>query len=131
MFSLVTLKRSPWLAAISSRAGAIIPQGPHQGGQKSTSTGLSDCSTSVTKVVGLMLVGWFICLRGLSGALQRPRAVVERVVMVVERGEDQAGLLLGDGREEEVREAGFLRHFHGLIEDAANERRGNPNAKFA
>src|SRR5581483_5688679 len=99
MFSLVTLKRSPWVAAISSSAGAIIRQGPHQGAQKSTSTGLSDCSTSVLKVVGSMLVGWFISLLGLSGALQRPRAVVKGVVMVVERGEDQAGFLLGHSRE--------------------------------
>src|SRR5260221_9069428 len=106
MFSLVILKRPPSVAAISSSAGAIIRQGPHQGAQKSTSTGLSDCTTSVWKVVGSMCVAWFIEFS--CSSAESPRGFNERVV--AERGHDEARFLLGQGREEEVRETGFLRH---------------------
>src|SRR5690606_36427620 len=38
----------------SSSTGPIMRQGPHQGAQKSTSTGSSDCSTSASKVASVM-----------------------------------------------------------------------------
>src|SRR5512132_2481892 len=46
MFSLAIVSLSPCSAAISSRTGATILQGPHHSAQKSTSTGLSLSSTS-------------------------------------------------------------------------------------
>src|SRR6185312_8679568 len=47
-FTILTL--SPMTPAISSRAGAIMRQGPHHSAQKSTTTGLVDLSTSVSNV---------------------------------------------------------------------------------
>src|SRR5690606_29901315 len=44
--------------ASSSRAGAIILHGPHQGAQKSTSTGSADCSTVALKSAS---VAWMTC----------------------------------------------------------------------
>src|SRR6476661_8287551 len=46
-FTILTL--SPMAPAISSSAGAIILHGPHHSAQKSTTTGLVDLSTSVSK----------------------------------------------------------------------------------
>ncbi|MNT25752.1 hypothetical protein D3C72_1612920 [compost metagenome] len=46
---------SPCSAASSSRIGAIILQGPHQVAQKSTSTGLSDLSTSASKLESVIV----------------------------------------------------------------------------
>src|SRR6266567_7302943 len=48
--TLAILSSPSFSPAISSRTGAIILQGPHQVAQKSTSTGVSDCKTSVSKV---------------------------------------------------------------------------------
>eukprot|EP00959_Pyramimonas_sp_CCMP1952_P402725 8439090-Pyramimonas_sp.AAC.1 len=42
--------------ANSSIRGAIMRQGPHQGAQKSTSTGTEDLSTSASKVLSLTAV---------------------------------------------------------------------------
>src|SRR4029078_5272713 len=46
-FTILTL--SPMVPAISSSAGAIMRHGPHHSAQKSTTTGLVDLSTSVSK----------------------------------------------------------------------------------
>src|SRR4051812_14420928 len=53
MFSLAMVSLSPCSAAISSRTGATILQGPHHSAQKSTSTGLSLPSTSLAKLVSV------------------------------------------------------------------------------
>src|SRR6185503_12820533 len=47
-FTILTL--SPMAPAISSSAGAIMRHGPHHSAQKSTTTGLVDLSTSVSKL---------------------------------------------------------------------------------
>src|SRR5690606_20618725 len=66
-------------SASSSRAGAIILQGPHQGAQKSTSTGSEDCSTLASKSAS---VAWKTCtltkrrLKGLGGP-ERAAAVMD------------------------------------------------------
>ena len=44
------------LGAISSSTGATIRHGPHQGAQKSTSTGVSDSMTSAWKLVSVTSV---------------------------------------------------------------------------
>src|SRR5215831_8384468 len=47
---------STWSAisvAISARSGSTLRQGVHHSAQKSTSTGLSDCSTSLVKVASV------------------------------------------------------------------------------
>src|SRR5690606_32544051 len=56
MFILAIVTFSPSVLAISSSAGAIILQGPHHSAQKSTSTGLPDFSTSVSKLASEILV---------------------------------------------------------------------------
>src|SRR5215210_3529451 len=53
MLSLAMVSLSPCSAAISSRTGATILQGPHHSAQKSTSTGLSLPSTSLAKLVSV------------------------------------------------------------------------------
>src|SRR4051794_15197210 len=53
MLSLAIVSLSPCSAAISSRTGATILQGPHHSAQKSTSTGLSLPSTSLAKLVSV------------------------------------------------------------------------------
>src|SRR3954447_15305905 len=53
MFSLAIVSLSPCSAAISSRTGATILQGPHHSAQKSTRTGLSLPSTSLAKLVSV------------------------------------------------------------------------------
>src|SRR6476469_808802 len=50
MLSFAMVSLSPCSAAISSRTGATILQGPHHSAQKSTSTGLSLPSTSLAKL---------------------------------------------------------------------------------
>src|SRR6202142_4610655 len=51
-FAMRTL--SLFCSAISSRTGAIILQGPHHSAQKSSSTGRSDFSTSLSNVASLV-----------------------------------------------------------------------------
>jgi len=46
---LTTFRRPSNSAATSSKIGAIILHGPHQGAQKSNNTGTSDCKTSRSK----------------------------------------------------------------------------------
>src|SRR3954465_13999344 len=53
MLSFAIVSLSPCSAAISSRTGATILQGPHHSAQKSTSTGLSLPSTSLAKLVSV------------------------------------------------------------------------------
>src|SRR4051794_7834553 len=57
MSSLATVSLSPCSAAISSRTGATILQGPHQVAQKSTTTGLSLPRTSSAKVASVTVTG--------------------------------------------------------------------------
>src|SRR3954470_16333188 len=57
MSSLATVSLSPCSAAISSRTGATILQGPHQVAQKSTTTGLSLPRTSSAKVASVTFTG--------------------------------------------------------------------------
>src|SRR5690606_8780032 len=52
-FAISTL--SPSAADISSRAGAIILQGPHHSAQKSTTTGRSALRTSLSKLASVTL----------------------------------------------------------------------------
>ena len=47
---------SAFSPAISSSTGATILQGPHHSAQKSTSTGLSLCSTSATKLASVTVL---------------------------------------------------------------------------
>src|SRR5271154_179480 len=54
--SSLTMRRSWRSEAISSRTGATTRQGPHQGAQKSTSTGPSASSTSASKLVSVICV---------------------------------------------------------------------------
>src|SRR3989440_8062311 len=55
--SLAIFTFSPCSFAISSSTGATIRQGPHQAAQKSTSTGVSDLMTSVSKFWSLTTCG--------------------------------------------------------------------------
>src|SRR5277367_2092924 len=54
--SSFTIVRSGRSEAISSSTGATTRQGPHQGAQKSTSTGPSASSTSASKFVSVTWV---------------------------------------------------------------------------
>src|SRR3954453_8051802 len=56
MLSLTTSSLSLCSPAISSRTGATILHGPHHSAQKSTSTGLSLCSTSLAKVASVTVL---------------------------------------------------------------------------
>src|SRR5580698_4880458 len=49
MFTLPTLTAPVFSEASSSISGAIMRQGPHQGAQKSTNTGVDDSRTSLRK----------------------------------------------------------------------------------
>src|SRR3954463_12205565 len=57
--------------AISSSTGPTTRHGPHQGAQKSTSTGLSDSSTSAWKLLSVTSVRlpamWVLRCRGVRG----------------------------------------------------------------
>src|SRR3954453_23183424 len=53
MLTLTICTLSPISLAISLSSGSTFLQGAHQSAQKSTSTGLSDCSTSLTKVASV------------------------------------------------------------------------------
>ena len=55
--TLVTRRAPAFSRAISSSSGAIILHGPHQGAQKSTSTGTGDWTTARSKLSSLMLMG--------------------------------------------------------------------------
>ena len=50
---LTALILEPYSAASSSMSGAIILQGPHQGAQKSTSTGTEDLRTFSSQVASV------------------------------------------------------------------------------
>src|SRR5690606_26504941 len=54
--SLANVMASPCCAATSSTIGDICLHGPHQSAQKSTRTGLSDCSTSLSKLLSVTSV---------------------------------------------------------------------------
>src|SRR6202023_3093632 len=54
MLSLAIRILSLYWSAISSRMGAIILQGPHHSAQKSSNTGFSDLSTSLSNVASLV-----------------------------------------------------------------------------
>ncbi len=54
---------------MASSTGAMARQGPHQGAQKSTSTGIGESSTSFFQVAALTVTG----LRGKIFSLQRPQ----------------------------------------------------------
>src|SRR3954471_15506162 len=67
MLSLTTVTLSSSSRPISSRAGAIIRQGPHHSAQKSTRTGLSEPITSSWKLSsGTVLVPISVSL-GIDG----------------------------------------------------------------
>src|SRR5690606_34196789 len=53
MLSLTIFTRSPISSAISASSGVTFRHGTHHSAQKSTSTGLSDCSTSVAKLASV------------------------------------------------------------------------------
>src|SRR6185312_10613286 len=53
MLSLTMVTWSPLSPAISSSSGDTLRHGPHHSAQKSTSTGLSACSTSATKLASV------------------------------------------------------------------------------
>src|SRR3954447_14852871 len=53
MLTLTICTLSPISAAISASSGSTFLQGAHQSAQKSTRTGLSDCSTSLTNVASV------------------------------------------------------------------------------
>ena len=55
--TFVTRRLPAFSRAISSSNGAIILHGPHQGAQKSTSTGTGDWTTARSKLSSLMLMG--------------------------------------------------------------------------
>ena len=54
MLTLATVILSAISSEISSKDGPIILQGPHQGAQKSSTTGLSDFKTSSSKVASVI-----------------------------------------------------------------------------
>src|SRR4051812_12040736 len=56
--SLTTRRSSPRSSASSSSVGAMTRQGPHQGAQKSTSTGVSASSTSAWKLLSVTSEIW-------------------------------------------------------------------------
>src|SRR5688572_4814497 len=70
MLSFAIVSLSPCSAAISSRTGAPILQGPHHSAQKSTSTGLSLPSTSLAKLVSVTVT----VLPAIGRSPSRPRA---------------------------------------------------------
>jgi len=57
MFTLATLKSGDSLPAAFSRIGPSVRQGPHQGAQKSTSTGMSDLPTNQAKRASVTVSG--------------------------------------------------------------------------
>src|SRR6267143_190875 len=59
-FSLATRTRPATSTANSSRTGAIIRQGPHQGAHMSSNTGSGDCSTSAAKLASVTVSGWLL-----------------------------------------------------------------------
>src|SRR3546814_14117184 len=64
MLILATVTRPPISAAISSKAGAIILQGPHHSAQKSPRTGAEAFKTScatVPSIVALVLMKTYTC----------------------------------------------------------------------
>src|SRR6266436_8144297 len=54
--TFATLTEPAFSRAISSSSGEIILQGPHHSAQKSTTTGLSWCVTSRSKLDSLILI---------------------------------------------------------------------------
>jgi hypothetical protein len=68
-FSFSTFRRPARSAAILSITGATARQGPHQGAQKSTSTGIGDLSTSCAQFASVPFTG----SEGNSGFLQLPQ----------------------------------------------------------
>src|SRR6185436_943870 len=55
-FTFTTRALAAYFSAIASTVGASMRQGAHQAAQKSTSTGLSDCKTSFSKLLSLTSV---------------------------------------------------------------------------
>ena len=55
--TLATRRAPAFSRAISSSSGAIFLHGPHQGAQKSTSTGIGDWMTARSKLSSLILMG--------------------------------------------------------------------------
>jgi hypothetical protein len=53
MFTLTIRTRSPISPAISSSRGETFLHGAHHSAQKSTRTGVSDCSTSLVKLASV------------------------------------------------------------------------------
>src|SRR5690625_7855740 len=60
VFTFTILILSAYSAAISSKIGATWRQGPHQGAQKATRTGLSALRTSASKVASVARCVWDI-----------------------------------------------------------------------
>src|SRR6185437_11358657 len=58
MLIFTTLRRPEYSLAMSSSIGAIDLHGPHHSAQKSSNTGVSDFSTSVSKSASLT---WVMC----------------------------------------------------------------------
>src|SRR5437763_1163527 len=73
MLSLAKRTRPAIDAASSSTIGAIWRQGPHQGAQRSSSTGNGDFSTCVEKLASVTTIGLVETLRR---ALHRPQTGV-------------------------------------------------------
>src|SRR5881397_1918574 len=76
-----TIRRSSRSAAISSSTGPTTRHGPHQGAQKSTSTGVSDSMTSAWKLVSvtsLMLPAMWLLRPGIGIASESIAGDVER-----------------------------------------------------
>src|SRR5215212_5409841 len=85
------MRRSSRSPASSSRWGAMMRQGPHQGAQKSTSVGLSDSSTSAWKLLSVTSA---------SCAMNRLLREVDPPLYKVKRaasGSDARSGLLGEG----------------------------------
>src|SRR5215210_4165480 len=53
MSSFANLTRAPCASSSSRRTGSTARHGPHQGAQKSTTTGVSGCRTSCSKVASV------------------------------------------------------------------------------
>src|SRR3569623_2827030 len=62
MLSLATLSLPALSLDMSSKIGAIILQGPHKSAQKSTNTGPSALSTSLSNVASLTKTIWSLTL---------------------------------------------------------------------
>src|SRR5690606_32931129 len=116
MSIFTTLARPAYSPASSSRAGAIILHGPHQGAQKSTSTGSSEARTVASKSVSLAWMTAWVTGVSCMGRSGRPRWAGRLAAAVAAKlgrfAADSSGCPVGGGGP---RAGKPPRHLHGSL----------------